>query len=70
MSNEWKVLEKRDDPRHLVQDAASRYPHLAGLDEHVYVVEQLDTGELEEVYAKRALEVGEHISDSDFIRQE
>ncbi|HYD32741.1 MAG TPA: hypothetical protein VEB64_18010 [Azospirillaceae bacterium] len=34
----------------------------------VYVVEHIDTGEVERVAAKRSLEVGEHLAEADFTR--
>lgn len=51
-ANDWKVIEKRP----------------AGGPETLYVVEHIDTGEVEQVYTTRPVEVGEHIAEADFTR--
>jgi len=61
MSNDWKIIEKRTEP------SKSKGPAPAGCDKALYVVQHIDTGETDEVFAKRSCEVGEHLSDSDFM---
>jgi hypothetical protein len=61
MSNDWKIIEKRSGPSN------RKGPAPAGCDEALYIVQHIDTGETDEVFGKRSFEVGEHISDGDFM---